>query len=147
MTGLVYENMFNGKYWPLWKSQQVNNIISSSGGSVFVTDTTNVNRIFDSRLSYAKGAYLLQMLRWEMGDVQFFKGLKDYLTDPTIAYGYASQQKFVHHMELAADTTFTEFFKDWYYGQGYPTYSINEFMDPQNTGKQMIRLSQVTSDP
>ena len=147
MTSLVYENMFGGKYWSVWKSQQVNNIISYPGGSVFVTDTTNVNRIFDSRLSYAKGAYLLQMLRWEMGDIQFFKGLKDYLTDPTIAYGYASQQKFVNHMEMAGDTTLTEFFKDWYYGQGYPTYSINEFMDPQNTDKQMIRLSQVTSDP
>jgi len=147
MTGLVYENQPDGYYWSIWKSQYVNRITASAGGSVYVVDTTNVSSIFDGRLSYAKGAYVLHMLRWEMGDMQFFKGLKDYLTDPTIAYGYASQEKFVHQMEIASDTTFTEFFKDWYYGQGYPTYSIKEFMYPGNSGKQMIRLSQVTSDP
>ena len=147
MTGLVYETLLNGSFWPTWKAQQIKTITSSPGGSVYVADTTNVSRIFDGRLTYSKGAYLLHMLRWEMGDMKFFKGLKDYLTDPSIAYGYASQDKFVHHMEMAADTSFTEFFRDWYHGQGYPTFSINEFTSPVNNGKQMIRLSQVSSDP
>ena len=144
MTGLVYENMFNGDNWPMWKDQQVKRITASPGGSVYVTDTTNVSSIFDGRLSYAKGAYLLHMLRWEMGDFEFFKGLNNYLTDPTLAYGYANQGKFVDHMEMAADTSFTEFFKDWYYGQGYPTFSINKYTD---NDKQLIRVNQVSSHP
>ena len=147
MTGLVYEKLLNGDHWPIWKNQQVERITSSPGGSVYVTDTTNVSSIFDGRLSYAKGAYLLHMLRWEMGDVQFFKGLKNYLTDPSIAYGYASHNKFVHQMEVAADTSFTEFFKDWYYGQGYPTFIINEFTGSGNNANQRIRISQASSHP
>ena len=147
MTGLVYENLKNSDSWTTWKTQQVKRITSLVGGSVYVADTTNVSRIFDGRLSYSKGAYLLQMLRWEMGDVLFFKGLKDYLTDPSITYRYASQAKFVQHMEMAADTSLTEFFKDWYYGEGYPNYNIHEFTDPVNNNRQMIRVSQVPSNP
>ena len=64
------------------------------------------------------------MLRWEMGDQNFFQGMKNYLNDPSMANGFVSQQQFVKHMETAADTTFTEFFKDWYSGEGYPTYQL-----------------------
>ena len=145
MTGLVYENLMEGYYWPIWKNQQVSRITSSADGSVYVADTTNVSRIFNGRLSYSKGGYLLHMLRWEMGDDEFFKALKNYLIDPTIAYGYASQEKLVQHLESAADTSFTEFFKDWYYGEGYPTFMVSKFVDPGNSGKQMVRLSQVSS--
>jgi hypothetical protein len=35
-------------------------VVSQPGGSVWVDDTTNVNRIFDSRLTYNKGAFLVR---------------------------------------------------------------------------------------
>ena len=143
LTGLTYENLLNGQYWQSWKDIQVKRIISSPDGSVFVADTTDVNRIFNGRLSYSKGAYLLHMLRWEMSDSVFFKGLKNYLNDPEIANGFASQQQFVKQMETVADTAFTEFFKDWYYGEGYPTYRLTYYGD---LGKQKLRISQTQSN-
>jgi aminopeptidase N len=144
LTGLTYENLLNGQYWQQWKNILVNTITSSPDGSVYVADTTDVNRIFDDRLSYSKGAYLLHMLRWEMGDALFFEGLKNYLKDPEIANGFASQEKLVKHMETAADTSFTEFFKDWYYGEGYPIYRLTSYND---SGKQKVRISQSSSHP
>jgi len=144
LTGLTYENLLNGQYWQSWKDIQVKRITSSPDGSVYVADTTDINRIFNSRLSYSKGAYLLHMLRWEMGDSLFFKGLKNYLKDPEIAKGFASQEKFIKHMEIAADTSFTEFFKDWYFGEGYPTYQLTYYTD---LGKQKLRISQTQSNP
>ena len=146
LTGLVYENLQNGYYWPIWKNNQVVKITSSPGGSVYVADTTDVGRIFSSRLTYSKGAYLLHMLRWEMGDKQFFQGLNDYLADPAIASKFASQAEFVSHMEAAADTSFTEFFKDWYYGEGFPTYRLTYFTDYADLGKQKLRISQTPSN-
>jgi aminopeptidase N len=147
LTGLVFENLQNGVWWPTWKNNQVKRITSIAGGSVYVADTTNVNRIFNSRLSYSKGAYLLQMLRWEMGDTSFFRGMKYYLTDPAIGNSFASQEEFVSHMETAADTSFTEFFRDWYYGEGFPTYHLNYFTDYADLGKQKLRISQTPSHP
>ena len=146
LTGLTYENLLNGQYWQSWKDIQVNRIISSPSGSVYVPDTTDVNRIFNGQLSYSKGAYLLHMLCWEMGDTLFFKGLKNYLKDPEIANGFASQEKFVTHMESVADTSFTEFFKDWYYGEGYPIYRLTYYTDYGDFGKQKLRISQTSSD-
>lgn len=145
LTGLTYENLLNGQYWTQWKNIQVNRITAATNGSVYVADTTDINRIFNSGLSYSKGAYLLHMLRWEMGDTKFFNGLKNYLNDKTLAYSFASQEKFVKHMESAADTSFTEFFKDWYYGEGFPTYRIVYYTDITDNGKQKIRISQSPS--
>jgi aminopeptidase N len=142
LTGLVFENLQDGYWWPIWKNNLVSAITSSSGGSVYVADTTNVNRIFSSRLSYSKGAYLLQMLRWEMGDENFFRGMKSYLTDPSVANGFASQDKFVKQMENAAGTSFNEFFKDWYYGEGYPVYLLSYYTDYSDYGKQILQISQ-----
>ena len=147
LTGLTYENLLNGQFWPAWKDIVSKEITSSPGGSVYVADTTDVNRMFNGRLTYSKGAYLLHMLRWEMGDEKFFQGMKNYLNDPSIAKGFASQEKFVKHMEAAADTIFTEFIKDWYYGEGFPTYQMVYFTDPDNPAKQKLRISQIPSDP
>jgi len=147
LTGLVYENLKNGVFWPVWKKNLVASITFKPDGSVYVADTTDVYRIFNGRLTYNKGAYLLQMLRWEMGDESFFKGLNNYLTDPAVANEFATQEEFVTHMEAVADTTFAEFFEDWYYGEGYPTYQLSYFTDYNDLRKQKLRISQTPSHP
>ncbi len=123
-TALCYEHLFGGIWWMPWKSETINYITSSPAGSVRVDDTTSVNRIFDGRLSYRKGAYLLHMLRWEMGDIAFFNAIRDYLQDSSIANGYAVTSDLKDHLESASGLILTEFFNDWYYGQGFPIYQV-----------------------
>jgi aminopeptidase N len=145
LTGLVYENLQDGYWWPNWKKLNVERILRQPGGSVFVKDTTNVGTIFSGRLSYSKGAYLLHMLRWILGDEDFFTGIRSYFNDPEIANGFARTHQFVQHMETAGDTSLTEFFNDWFYGEGYPIYSA-EFA-PVEEGLLKIKLSQTQSHP
>ena len=143
LTGLSYEHLQEEVWWTRWKQLNVQSIISEPGGSVFVPDTTSIARVFNGRLSYYKGAYLLHMLRWVLGDEAFFEGLRNYFGDPEVANGFARHEQVVAHFEAAGDTSLTEFFNDWYYGEGYPVYSL-EFMQ---TGNQMMKivLSQTTS--
>lgn len=145
LTGLVYENLQDGYWWPNWKKLNVERILRQPGGSVFVQDTTNVGTIFSGRLSYSKGAYLLHMLRWILGDENFFTGVKSYFNDPEIANGFARTHQLIKHMETAGDTSLTEFFNDWFYGEGYPIYSA-EFA-PVQEGLLKIKLSQTQSHP
>lgn len=145
LTGLAYENLQNGVWWPAYKDWILKSVTSKPGGSVYVADTSNVPRLFDSRLSYNKGSSLLHMLRWHTGDEKFFRGMKNYLTDPTIVNGFASHNTFVKHMEMVADTSFTEYFNDWYYGEGYPVYTLTYFPDPVNPAKQKLRVRQTPS--
>jgi aminopeptidase N len=124
-TGLSYQYLFDGYYWPFWKRYQIENITGQPDGSVYCTDTTSVSRIFDGRLSYAKGAMVLHMLRWTIGDSAFFAGFENYLNDPDRAFGYACSSDFITHMENASGISLTEFFNDWLYGEGYPIYTIS----------------------
>lgn len=102
----------------------INNITSSPGGSVWIEDTTNVGRIFSGRLSYNKGSYLLYMLRWKLGDAVFLKGLKQYQQDTKLAYGFANTDDLKRNLEQVSGQNLTEFFKDWFKGQGYPSYNV-----------------------
>ena len=147
LEGLTQEYLQDSASWMNWKKGKRGYITSQSGGSVYVDDTTSVSLIFNGRLSYAKGGYLLHMLRWELGDSAFFKGLRNYFNDPKIKYGFASQQDFVSHMEEAGDTSLTEFFSDWYYGQGYPIYQISHYIDNGDNDKYKVTIAQTTSDP
>lgn len=122
--GMTYENGLGTNTWANWKQSKINSVTSQSGGSVWVDDTSSVSRIFSSRLSYDKGALLLHALRWKLGDVPFFQGVNNYLSDPARAYGYGLTAHLKSHLEAVSGQDLTEFFADWYYGQGYPTYTI-----------------------
>lgn len=122
----------------------VNNITSSPNGSVKVDDTTNVNRIFSSRLSYNKGSYLLQMLWLKLGDSAFFRGLRRYQADPAVAYGFARTADLKRNLEQESGQDLTNFFNQWYTGQGYPTYNVQWSVIGSTAVK--IKMNQTTSD-
>ncbi len=102
----------------------VKSIASSPVGSLRCDDTLSVSRIFDSRLSYAKGGFVLRMLHWKLGDAAFYTALKNYLNDPKLKNAYAKTPQLKEHFEKASGQDLTQFFKQWYYKQGYPTYHV-----------------------
>jgi aminopeptidase N len=120
------------------KTNMIDYITSQPGGAVYLTDneTTNVGRIFSPRLTYNKGAMVLNMLRLKLGDTNFFQGMRAYLADTNLAYKYALTTDFKGHMETAFGDDLTEFFNDWIYNQGYPTYTITA----QNWGSGQAKV-------
>lgn len=98
--------------------------MSENNGSVFVADTLTIPRLFSGRLTYSKGALVLHMLRWTVGDEAFFRGLRNYLSDPRLAFGSARTADLQWHLEQASGKDLNEFMADWFYGEGYPTYII-----------------------
>jgi len=122
-----------------------NSITSLPGGSVWVDDTTNVGRIFSSRLSYNKGAFLLHMLRWTLGDTLFFRGVRQYMNDPKLAYGFARTADLKRNLEQVGGKDLTEFFNDWFTGQGHTSYTVKWRQNKNNWAK--ITVDQTTSHP
>lgn len=145
LSGLAYEHMFDGYWWPIWKQINLEKVVSQPDGSVYVADTMNISRIFDSRLSYSKGALVLHSLRWVIGDDAFFEGCHNYLNDPIAQYGFASTQMLREHMEAVSGLNLEEFFADWYYGEGYPSYVLS--LTSQEDQSYHAVLSQSTSHP
>ncbi len=121
--GLTEERFFPAT-WMGWKADAIASITSWPDGSVLCDDTTSVSRIFDGRLSYEKGGYLLHMLRWKLGDSLFFQSIKNYLNDPLLAGGYARTSNLISHLETTGGQNLTDFFNQWYYNQGFPSYHL-----------------------
>lgn len=142
LTALCYEKFTPDLWWKKWKYDQVVNITSWPGGSVFVDDTTDINRIFSRRLSYEKGAAILHMLRWKLGDSLFFIGVKNYLNDTSLRFKFATTNDFKGHMQRVSGLNLDEFFADWFYGQGFPSYTIDYSIDFGNTIHVKINQSQ-----
>jgi aminopeptidase N len=145
LSGLVVEHFDGEDSFVSWKGDKISNITSAPNGAVYLTDTdtTNVNRIFSSRLSYNKGAMVVHMLRYKMGDANFYQGVKNYLADPNLAYDYAKTADLEAHLEAASGMQLTEFFQDWVYRQGYPTYNIS--VQNAGAGQATITVNQTQS--
>ncbi len=121
----------------------VTNICSVPRGSVKCDDTTSVSRIFDGRLSYAKGAFVLSMLRYKIGDAKFYAALRNYLNDPALKNNYAKTPQLIAHFETSSKQSLTKFFDQWYYKQGFPSYHA---IWNQDAAVVTVTLSQTQSD-
>lgn len=126
-----------------WMNATHTNVMSSPGGSVNVPDTTDVSRMFSGRLTYDKGAAILHTLRSIINnDSLFFSGLRLYLQ--TYGGSTASVPQFKALMENHSGLNFSDFFQEWYYGEGFPTFSI-EYLHLNDT--LWLSVSQTTSVP
>ncbi len=147
LSGLVVESLDGVPSFISWKANKINNITSATNGAVYLTETEalNVNRIFSSRLTYNKGSMVVHMLRWKMGDANFYQAVQNYLNDSNLAYGYAITTDLKAKLEAVHGSNLDEFFNDWVYNQGYPTYNITA----QNwgAGQAKIIVNQTQSDP
>lgn len=124
-----------------------NSVMSNPGGSVYVPEDEitydNVWRIFDGRLSYNKGAAIIHMIRFELQDDElFFQVLEDY--QEQFGNSTATGLDFMGVLNETSGMDFTDFFDQWYFGEGYPTYSIEWSQDNSNA---YFQITQTTSKP
>lgn len=145
MSGLVVEHIDGQTAFVSWKNGKNQSITSQNGGNLYLTDAQaeDSGRIFSGRITYDKGSMVVHMLRYVLGDTDFYQGMKNYLADPQIAYGYAVTTQLKQHLETASGKNLTEFFNDWVYGQGFPTYTAAVSILGNQQAK--ITLSQTTS--
>ena len=138
-SGLCYEHL-QRQYWYIWRYNNMTRGLRK--GTTFCDDTTSVPRIFDSYLTYSKGAFILHMLRGVLGDTDFFKALKDYVADPVLAYHFSKTELLKQHMEQQSGLNLTQFFRQWIYTGGYPSYQLEW---SQHGSALAIKLSQSTT--
>lgn len=144
MSGCVVENFDGPASFITWKTNKINSVTSAATGNLYLydADLTNVNRIFSSRLTYNKGCMVTNMLRYMMGDANFFQALRNYLSDPLLAYNYALTPQFQAKLEQLYGSSLQEFFNDWVYKEGYPIYTITASNTGINQATVQINQSQ-----
>jgi aminopeptidase N len=123
-----------------------NNAMSSSG-SIYIPESEvypgNEYRIFSGKLSYDKGASIIHTLRHEIqNDDLFFDVLSTFQTDFTGLT--ATGEDFKNTAEVVTGMDFEKFFDQWYYGKGYPEFSLEWYWD-NNLNELHITSTQTTS--
>lgn len=121
------------------------NVMSQPGGMCFLVghDTVDANKIFSSRLTYDKGGAIIRTLQFVVNnDSTWFNGLRGFQN--AYANSTASVPDFKSYMETYTSMNFTQFFNQWYYGQGYPTFNVTWNSLP---GKAFLKSVQSTSTP
>jgi len=123
-------------------------VMSQPGGSVYVDDTTNENRIFSSRLSYDKGACVIHTLRHIINnDTYFFDLLRAWQTSMKDSTGTIDDFKELTKTLLGNNingTSVDTFFSQWFYGEGFPKYDVKWNQAGNNV---YVQIDQTTSAP
>ena len=86
------------------------------------TETLDLNQLLNPN-NYEKGAWVLHMLRKQLGDDAFFKGLRDYYQAHHEAN--ATTEDLREALEKASRQNLREFFARWVYASGHPKYELS----------------------
>ncbi len=137
---LMLENLYPGQQQSDMLDRH-DNVKSVPDGSVWVEDSLDDGRIFSGRLTYDKGASIIHTLRFLIdNDSLFFAGLQQYQTQ--YAHSTALGVDFIQVMEDMTGMDFTDYMEEWYFGEGFPTYSARWNMVGSDL---LLEISQTTS--
>jgi aminopeptidase N len=84
--------------------------------------TPPINQLYNGAIIYSKGACVLHMLRYVLGDSLFFGAIKNYITDKNYKYGNISTESFIKLFNEYCKKDYSWFFEDWLYLPAHPVY-------------------------
>lgn len=93
-------------------------------------------QIYNNETTYIKGAGVLHMLRWVLGDEHYFKALSYYLKKHEFSNVESGDLKTA--IEEATGRNLQWFFDQWIWGAGHPTFEVSYTYLPE---RKQIALS------
>lgn len=95
---------------------------------------------------YNKGAVVVGMLRYLLGDDKFFELLRTYLDSS--AYKSKSTQDFESFCNNYLGESISWFFEQWVYGKGYPIVeaTVSKFPRGQDSVNALLRIKQIQNE-
>jgi aminopeptidase N len=86
---------------------------------IYDRETEDLNKLLNAN-NYQKGAWVLHMLRAELGDASFFRGIRAYYR--AHRHKTATTEDLRRALERASGRSLREFFARWVYASGHPRY-------------------------
>lgn len=139
--GMALEHHLSEDDFRSWLSVRRGLVTAQPDGSVYIPqeaiDSGDVARMFSTRLTYQKAAWVLHMLRRRLGDEAFFGAVRNYISGER-QYGAADTEDFRRTMEQAYGASLQRFFDDWVYGEGFPVLRVETRPVPGQTTVQVV---------
>lgn len=81
-------------------------------------------------ITYQKGARVLNLLKFTLGEEYFYKGVKNYLNK--YSHSTAQIENLRHELENTSGKDLTYFFKQWYLRGGHPIINVSKKIEDNN---------------
>lgn len=133
---------------PALKAAMQSRTPGSVNGTVYITNPTDINRIFSNDFTYLKGGWVQHMLRHVVGDTNFWNGLALYRSRYQLKT--AITDNYQAAMQDQSGMNLTQFFQEWVYQPGAPKYQYgwtNLAVNGQNYLAMHIKQVQSASYP
>jgi aminopeptidase N len=103
---------------------------------------TEVTDLFDllNANSYQKGAWVLHMLRGQLGDAAFQQGIRSFYARHV--HGNAVTADLRQALEQASGKDLETFFEQWVFQPGFPVFRVSNGYDPTR-GEVVVIITQV----
>lgn len=122
--------------WPLYHPEWAN-------------QTPNGNTLYNTAITYNKGACVLAQLRYVLGDSVFFRVMNSYATDPAFKFGNVFTADFVQKTNQVSGQDLDWFFDEWVYSPNHPVYQNTYDFDTVVAGRWRVSfiLGQTQANP
>ena len=100
--------------------------------------TPPTGTLFNTAITYDKGACVLHMLRYVMGDDLFFQGMMHYASDPALKYKSAVTTDFANDMSETYGQDLNWFFDEWVMQPNHPVYANQYWIADQGSGQWQV---------
>jgi aminopeptidase N len=119
--------------WPIYNPQ-------------WAVTTPSVNTMFNTEITYYKGACVLHMLRYVLGDSLFFASIKDYATDGNFRLKNSVTDDFIQKINTSAGQNLNWFFDEWVKQPNHPVYQSLYSIDTV-ANKVTVKIQQTQTNP
>jgi len=145
---IAYHDYLNHSYGEWMVNYYHDIIMGIPDGSVYIPESeiTSWQRIFNNRLTYRKGGMILHTLRYLFdSDSLFFETYKSFqsIYKDSVATGL----DFKIACESVTGRNFDNFFNEWYFGEGFPTYHLDWCQDGDTISMQIHQETSTTETP
>ncbi|MBN2056539.1 hypothetical protein JW905_16560, partial [bacterium] len=114
-------------------AEHLRNLMKGYAGTTYHGSIYDPVQLFDG-IVYYKGAWVLHMLRWLVGEDNFWAIMRAYYDNQDLAFGNASTDDFRMVCETVFGQDLTQFFQQWIYGESRPTYEYGWSVDAGSGG-------------
>ncbi len=150
LESLWWENKYNS--YTAYKTDVDNNadnyMSGNSGRAIYVPSWVNtlpsINELFSGAITYSKSACVIHLLRYTLGDEQFFAFLKSYSNDEQFKYKSVTTQEFNTKLNDFTEENYDWFFDDWIMQPNHPEYE-NEYSIHNNGTSWTVTFKAIQS--
>ncbi len=133
---IAYKNGIN--------SDASNYLANNPGWAISVpswaTTTPDLNTLFNYSITYAKGACVLHMLRYTLGDALFFASLQAYANDANLRFHSATIADFNNKVNSVTGQNYDWYFTQWIFAPNHPVYANQYYFENLGSGNWDVRF-------